>query len=105
MEKLDHSVRASFLVSTAIGVCPLFDYARYNNFGGFLFDWKKIKNNSKNFTVFQSDDDPYVSLGNGEKLAQELGIELTFIPNAGHFNKKAGYIKFDALLGKVEKVL
>ena len=28
-------------------------------------------------------------LGKMEKISQELGVPLTFIPNAGHFNTKA----------------
>jgi hypothetical protein len=33
-----------------------------------------------------SDDDPYVSLGNGELLARSVSVPLTFIPRSGHFN-------------------
>jgi len=105
LEKLKHKIKATFLVGTPIGIRPLLNYDRDNNFSGFNFDWGKIKNNSKNFTVFQSDNDPYVSLGNGEQLAKHLNVELSFIPNAGHFNAKAGYFKFEQLLEKLELLL
>jgi hypothetical protein len=105
LEQLKHPVRAVFLVGTPIGVKPIANYDRDNSFSGFDFDWEKIKSNSKSFTVFHSDNDPYVSLGNGEQLAKELGVELTFIPNAGHFNKEAGYTSFADLLEKVRKIL
>jgi len=105
LEQLKHPVRAVFLVGTPIGVKPIANYDRDNSFSGFDFDWDKIKSNSKSFTVFHSDNDPYVGLENGKELAKELGVELTFIPNAGHFNKKAGYLSFPDLLEKVRKIL
>jgi hypothetical protein len=105
LEQLKHPVRAVFLVGAPIGVKPIANYDRDSSFSGFNFDWEKIKNNSKSFTVFHSDNDPFVSLGNGEKLAKELGTNLTFIPNAGHFNTPAGYITFPDLLEKVRKIL
>ena len=105
LEKLKHPVRAIFLVGTPIGVKPITNYDRDSSFSSFDFDWEKIKNNSRSFTVFHSDNDPYVSLGNGEQLAKELGVTLTFIPNAGHFNVKAGYLSFPDLLNKIEEIL
>ena len=105
LEQLKHPVRAVFLVGTPIGVKPIANYDRDNSFSGFDFNWSTIQSNSKHFDVFQSDNDPYVSLGNGKQLAKELGVELTFIPNAGHFNTPAGYTKFPDLLEKIRKIL
>ena len=105
LEKLKHPVKAVFLIATPIGVKPITYYDRDNSFSGFDFDWVSIKNNSKHFDVFHSDNDPFVSLGNGEQLAKELGVELNFIPNAGHFNTSAGYTEFPDLLNKIEKIL
>jgi predicted alpha/beta hydrolase family esterase len=105
LEKLHHRVKAVFLVGTPICIRPILNYDRDNSFSGFHFDWPKIKASAGHFTVFQSDTDPYVSLGNGEQLAKEFGVELTFIPNAGHFNKKAGYTRFEVLLNKIESIL
>ncbi len=105
LEKLKHPIRAVFLTGTPIGIKPLFNYDRDSSFTGFNFNWAKIKNNAKYFEVFHSNDDPFVSLGNGKQLAKELGVKLTFIPNAGHFNKKAGYLSFPDLLNKIETVL
>lgn len=55
--------------------------------------------------VFQSDTDPYVGLENGEELAKKLNVKLNFVPNAGHFNATAGYLKFEKLLDEVNKIL
>lgn len=105
LEQLEHPIKAVFLTGTPIGIKPLFNYSRDNSFSGFNFDWEIIKKNAKHFEVFHSDNDPYVCLDNGKQLAKELGVELTFIPNAGHFNKKAGYLAFPDLLKRVENIL
>lgn len=105
LERLEHPIRAACFTGTPVGVKPILNYDRDNSFSGFVFDWSAIRSKAENFVVFQSDDDPYVSLGNGEELAKKLGIELCFVTNAGHFNKKSGYTKFDELLEKVEPLL
>lgn len=105
LEKIKYPVKAVFLTGTPIGIKPILNYERDSSFSGFTFDWKSIKTKAKYFSVFQSDNDPYVSLGNGEQLAKELGVELTFVPNAGHFNAKAGYFSFPKLLDKIETIL
>lgn len=105
LERLKKPVYASFFISASIGVKPILYYKGDYKFSGFDFDWKKIKSNSKHFTVYHSDNDPYVSLGNGEKLSEELGVTLTFIPQAGHINAKSGYTSFEKLLEDIKKVL
>lgn len=105
LEKLTHPIRAAFFVGTPIGVRPILNYDRDSSFSGFDFDWDTIKKNSHDFTVFHSDDDPYVGLDNGRELAKNMGVELSFIPNAGHFNTKAGYTEFPELRDKVLQVL
>jgi predicted alpha/beta hydrolase family esterase len=98
LEKLEHKVKAAIFVGTPIGVQPILNYDRDNSFSGFTFDWEKIQPNADHFKVFQSDNDPYVGLENGEQLAKHLNVPLSFIPNAGHFNTKSGYTKFKLLL-------
>ena len=105
LERLNDPVRGAFLIGTPIGVRPILNYDRDSEFSGFDFNWEKIKQNAKHFVVFQSDDDPYVGLDNGKQLANKLGVELNFVPNAGHFNKKAGYTKFSQLLEQINRVI
>ena len=105
LEGLGSPVKAVFLVGTPVGVRPILNYDRDSSFSGFEFNWPKIKSNAKHFVVYQSDDDPYVGLDNGKELTKNLGVELTFIPNAGHFNARSGYTKFPDLLEKVEEIL
>lgn len=106
LERLEKPVKAAFFIGTPIGVRPIKNWDSDERFSGsFDFDWEKIKSNAKQFTVFHSDDDPYVGLGNGQQLAQRLDTKLTFVPNAGHFNASAGYSKFEKLLDGVNKIL
>ncbi len=105
LEKLPHAVKAAFLAGTPIGVLPLLNYDRDMGFSGFDFDWPAIKKNAQRFVVFQSNDDPYVPLGNGERLAEELDVPLSFVPHAGHFNAKAGYLQFEELWKELEPLL
>lgn len=105
LERLDRPVRASFFVGTPIGITPIANYDRDSSFSGFDFDWETIRRNAGKPTVFQSDDDPWVGLGNGEGLAKALGVELSFVPNAGHFNAKAGYLEFPLLLETILPLL
>jgi len=98
-------IKAAIFTGTPIGVRPILYYDGDNSFSGFSFNWPAIKNNAKYFGVFHSDNDPYVSLGNGEQLAKELGVKLSLIPNAGHFNAKAGYLTFPQLLEKIDEIL
>lgn len=105
LEKLDTPVKAAFFVGAPVGVQPIKFYEGDNHFSnGFIFNWNNIKNNANYFAAFHSDNDPYVSLGNGQELAHRLGIELEFVPNAGHFNAAAGYTEFNALLDKVNSL-
>jgi len=102
LEKLKYPIKSAFFIGTPVGVLPILNYYRDYSFCGFDFNWDQTINKSKKFTVFQSNNDPYVSLDNGEKLAKKLNVKLNFIPNAGHFNEKAGYLEFWELLEKVE---
>ena len=105
LEKYNIKIKAAFIVAAPIGVLPIKNYEADKLFLGkdFAFDWKKIKNHCRKFFVFHSDNDPYVSLGNGKELSKKLNTKLIFIPNASHFNTNAGYTKFDALFEKIKK--
>lgn len=105
LEKISLQIKAAGFVGTPIGVRPILNYDRDSSFTPFDFDWENIKTKAKHFIVFQSDDDPYVCLGNGETLAKNLGVELSFVPNAGHFNAKAGYTEFNELWEKLQSLL
>ena len=105
LERLQHPVAAAFFVAAPIGIKPILYYESDEKFSGFKHNWEEIKKKAKRFFVYHSDNDPYVSLGNGEELARQLGAKLTLIPNAGHLNAESGSTKFDGLLKDVKGIL
>lgn len=105
LEHIRTKIAFACLVATPIGIPPIQNDAGDQPFIGHPFDWKKIREHAQHFVVFHSNNDPLVSLGNGKELARKLRVELMLIPNAGHFNTKAGYVRFDALLEEIKKVL
>ncbi len=106
LENYDVPIKAAFIVAAPIGILPIKNYKSDTLFlGAFTFDWNKIRNHCNKFFVFHSDNDPYVSLENGQELVKNLNTSLIFIPNAGHFNKSVGYTKFDALFEKIKNEL
>jgi len=102
LERLDSPIKTAFFVAAPVGILPIQNYAGDDAFSpGFSFDWRKIKSNAAHFKVFHSDNDPYISLENGEELARHLGGEFNFIPDAGHLNAESGYTRFPLLLEKM----
>ena len=106
LEKLDVKVKASYFVAGFVNKLnnPEFDNIN-RTFIEKDFCWVKIKANCENFYIFHSDNDPYVLLSEGKLIANKLNTDLTLIEDAGHFNSKAGYDKFEKLLEKVKKDL
>lgn len=98
LERLQEPVAAAIFVSAPIGEKPILYYEEDKKFSNFEFDWAKIKPKADKFVVYHSDNDPYVSLANGQRLAEFLGVDLTFIPKAGHINAESGYTEFPPIL-------
>jgi len=101
-----YPVKAAFFVAGCAGLLnnPILD-PLIRTFVNKIFDWKKIKKNCKKFYIFHSDNDNYVPYEKAEELSKFLETDITFVKNAGHFNKKSGYTKFDLLLDKIKKEL
>ena len=104
--------RVEVKISTCFFVAPFVQLLDNPDFDGinktFLkedFDWGKIKNNCGKFFVYYSDNDPYVAEKFSIFVAEKTGAERVMVPNAGHFNAKAGYTKFPELLEKIKGIL
>lgn len=98
LESLPVPVYAAFFVGVSIGIKQV-AYSReaYKFANGYKFNWDLIKNSAGYFFLYHSDNDPYVHLDNARKVAKILGIKLTLIPRAGHFNTASGYVRFEKL--------
>ncbi|MDD4351975.1 MAG: alpha/beta hydrolase [Candidatus Gracilibacteria bacterium] len=99
-----YQAKAAFLVAGFVGKAGNDFDESMKTFAQRDFDWEKIKANCPNFTVFHSDNDPYVPLAKGREVAEKLGADFVLIPGAGHFNQAAGYTEFPELLERVKKL-
>lgn len=106
IENAPHSIKHAFFISAFLGLInnPKFDVPN-RTFTTRAFDWVKIKNNCKAFTVINSDNDPYVPLERGKEFAKNIDAELVVLKNAGHINKTSGYTEFPLLLQKIKELL
>ena len=98
LEKIPVTVKAAIFVASSAGIPPLTYHERDLPFLRTPFDWSKIRASAKHFLVFHSEDDPFIGIANGEKIATELSTPLIRLNNAGHFNAKAGYTHFELLM-------
>jgi uncharacterized protein len=106
VENLDKSIKAALFVSGFLDLSGNPDFDNINrHFIEKSFDWQKIRQNCPKFFVFHSDNDPYIPLIQAEKLAKNLDVNVILVKNAGHFNEKAGYYKFDLILEKIKSLL
>lgn len=105
LEKYDVKIGLAAFVAAPVGVLPIRNFNSDRVFLSAPFDWEKIRARSEKFLVFQSDNDPLVCLGNGEMLAEKLGVGLELVKGAGHFNQVAGYTKFELLWKRMEQYL
>jgi len=62
------------------------------------FDWEKIKRSCAKFVVINSDNDPFIELSEGERLAGLLNTELVTEHGAGHINEGSGFGPYPRLL-------
>jgi len=103
LERLNKPVKASFFIAGFISKLNNPDFDEINKtFLQKKFNWRKIRQNCRNFYILYSDNDPYVPQGEAKKLALNLNVEPILIKNAGHFNKKAGYYNFPLLLKTIK---
>ena len=67
------------------------------------FDWGKISKCARKFTIINSDNDPFIELGEAKRVAQLLGAELIVEHGAGHINEGAGFTEYPRVLELILK--
>lgn len=105
LEHLEKPIKAAVFVSPPVGVKPIKYWELDRPLFKDGFEWDKIKKAAQYHIVFHSEDDPYISIGNGEKVAHQLAVELQKEKVAGHFNVTSGYTKFPRLWETLEPIL
>jgi predicted alpha/beta hydrolase family esterase len=70
------------------------------------FDWEKIGRGADRFIVINSDNDQFIPLEEGRRMAKMLGKKCEFLiePGAGHINEGAGFTKYPRLLDLIRKL-
>lgn len=106
LETSEKTILAAFFVSGFTGLLDQPEFDEINKtFTDREFNYPKIKDNCKNFFIYNSDTDPYVPLNKGRQLAMNLNGKLTIIKNGGHINAAAGYLEFPLLLRDIKNLL
>jgi predicted alpha/beta hydrolase family esterase len=70
------------------------------------FDWERIGRGADRFIVINSDNDQFIPLEEGERMARMLGKKCEFLieHGAGHINEGAGFTKYPRLLDLIRKL-
>ncbi len=106
LETISNPIKGMYLVSSFVQNLGLPEFDQINEvFYNRDFDWEKIKKNCSMSYVIHSDNDPYVPVELGKEVANNLGVHLTIIHEAGHINTAAGYAEFPFLLDQISKLL
>ncbi len=69
------------------------------------FDFKLINSKVKNILVIHGDNDPAVSVDQGEYLARQLRGKFVIIKKGGHLNGSAGWYKLPQCLEGLLKMM
>lgn len=70
------------------------------------FDWEKIRQGADHFILINSDNDQFIPLDEGRRMAGMLGKKCEFLVEhgAGHINEGAGFTKYPRLLDLIKKL-
>jgi predicted alpha/beta hydrolase family esterase len=74
------------------------------NFVETDFDWGHIRSRADNIIIINSDNDPYIKLEEGERMAKLLNAEFIVEHNAGHINEGSGFVEYQRLIRIIEKL-
>lgn len=74
------------------------------NFVDRDFDWEKIRGGAERFYVINSDNDPFIELEEGERMAKLLDAEFIVEHGAGHLNEGSGFTEYPRVLEIIESL-
>ncbi|MCI0504381.1 alpha/beta hydrolase [Candidatus Micrarchaeota archaeon] len=76
------------------------------NFVDKEFDWDKIRDAADRFILINSDNDQFIPLDEGRRMAKMLGAKCEFLieHGAGHINEGAGFTSYPRLLEIIKKI-
>lgn len=105
LETLERPVAHAVLVGMPIAQTGIADIDALNeSFFNHAFAWDKITANSKGFSLWHGDDDPYVALSQAQEAARRLGAPLAVVRGGGHLNQDSGYTEFPEILDLLKRL-
>ena len=102
-----------FLLEKKIKIKKLITVAGFNQvvfsddstlYSSFYLDWDSLKNFPlfcDDRICFYSDNDPFISCLELRKFCESISAVDVFLPQAGHFNEKSGYLEFRDILSYI----
>ncbi len=93
--------RAAILVA---GFAKDIGVREIRNFVEAPFDYARIREKAGRFIVINSDDDPFIELSEGRRMAGLLGARLVVERGAGHINEGSGFTSYPRLLGLIQEL-
>ncbi|MBN2330210.1 MAG: serine hydrolase family protein [Candidatus Aenigmarchaeota archaeon] len=106
LEGRKRPVRAAFMIAGFIGKLGISEFDGLNTtFTDKEFDWRSIRKNCLKFRFFASANDPYVPVEKVRQLAKFVKRRPRVIKDAGHFNEECRFMRFDALLTEIKRLL
>ncbi len=100
-----YAVKAAFLVAGFVGRADNEFDESMKTFAQREFNWEQIKNHCQYFKIYHSDNDPYLSLDKAQRIADNLGVPITLVKGAGHFNITSGYKTFPLLRNDIISII
>ncbi|MDD5171714.1 MAG: alpha/beta fold hydrolase [Candidatus ainarchaeum sp.] len=86
------------LVVLVAGFAKDLEVPQIKNFVDKKFNWPKILKSCRRFIVINSDNDPFIPLDEGKRLAEQLGADFIIEHGGGHINEGSGYSSYPLLL-------
>ena len=97
LESFDENEKARAVILVA-GFAKDLGIPEIRSFVEKEFDFEKIRTKSGKFFVINSDNDPFIELSEGERLAKSLDAELIVESGAGHINEGSGHVQYPRVL-------
>jgi len=79
-------------------------YNELNTFFAKPLDYQRVKQTISKIIAIHSDNDPYISLKNGEILKEKLGAKLIIVSKGGHLNIEDGFTELPVALDAVLEI-
>lgn len=106
---LHHSrirIAGTFLAAGFVGQIQHPHYDELNStFFSTPFDFRRIRQHSRQFFLYSGDDDPFVPMAMTKELSSQLACKAVVIPGGGHLNAAAGFGSFPELVADFDRSL